>query len=70
MLLQLIPFLALQSNKIRGPNITEIRELYACNTVSISVDNLTSNVPVIRVDSRFNILHTKIENENHHRGTV
>ena len=27
------------------------------NTVSVSVDNLTMNVPVIRVDSRFNIAY-------------
>lgn len=64
------PISNVQSNKIRVPNITETRELYACNTVSVSVDNLTSNVPVIRVDSRLYILYTKIENENHHQVTV
>jgi hypothetical protein len=56
------------SDKIRGPNIKEIRGLYnLSNTVYVIVDNMTKNVPA---NYPFNILRTMIENENHPQGTV
>jgi hypothetical protein len=55
-------------DRIRGPNIKEIRGLYnLSNTVYVIVDNMTKNVPA---NYPFNILRTMIENENHPQGTV